>query len=525
MLHSFLGCSLRVPVSVSSYWRRCVSSRQGSIFVFSMITLVVLLVLGVLSIQLAMQSVNRASREHRIAVAFNLAEAAADSAEAWLRAQGSPPAGSTPIDPFNGTIALTDGTCQATIYPDPGNAGKALKSYTIIATGTAEKGAVQKQVIIKAQEQSFALYSYFTDHEESPVTSGTIWFYARDRLHGPVHSNDELHIAWDSTSADPIFYDTVSSHSETVDWNPRTPGTTNEWRRVLQAGKDALALNTDRIPLPDSTDRQRDAAWGGSSGFPTTNGVYVPSIGSTASAGIFIKGNCTIQFSEQSSTGNQIIAIKQGTKTTTLTISLAGNQTTVVTSSPASTTIYSGTTNGVIYCTGNITSLKGMLANNYEDGSQILRRNAWTIATDVGAGSDITITDNLSYKTPPMSDRPATHPNNLRAPTLGLVAEDVVLSSSTPTVMTLNAVILAGGENTTNGSFYNADWDGTKKNDLRLLGGIIQKRRGPVGTFRSNNVLASGYNKDYNYDPRMADTPPPFFPTTGQYDLTSWQYR
>ena len=98
------------------------------------------------------------------------------------------------------------------------------------------------------------------------------------------------------------------------------------------------------------------------------------------------------------------------------------------------------------------------------------------------------------------------------------MANNVVLASSCPNDMTVDAVVLA------NASFYNADWDGAKKSQLHLMGGIIQGKRGPVGTF-SGTSLVSGYNKDYHYDPRMVDYPPPFFPTTGQYDIKSWQYK
>jgi hypothetical protein len=53
---------------------------------------------------------------------------------------------------------------------------------------------------------------------------------------------------------------------------------------------------------------------------------------------------------------------------------------------------------------------------------------------------------------------------------------------------------------------------------------VIQKKRGPVGTL-SGDTLATGYMKDYRYDARLADSPPPFYPTTGQYDVKSWQYK
>jgi hypothetical protein len=374
-------------------------------------------------------------------------------------------------------------------------------------------------------------FAYFTDEERSSITDDPIWFFSRDRVYGPVHSNDTIHIDWDATSADPIFYGTVSTAKNSIAWSPRTPSNRNDWRRVLDGGPDALTLGSDDIPLPDSTDEQKIVAWGEDSGaFPSDQGVYLPEAGGQLAAGIYIEGDNAIKFAVDNATGNQIIYISQGSgatvKTTTVTVDLAGNRTTVVDKN-GDTANYSGIPNGVIYTTGNITSLSGMLANNYENGSAILQRNAWTIATEVSgdSGKDIHITNNLQYKTEPDATKPATHSSNLRAATLGVVAEDIILDSSTPAELTIDGVLLAGGENTANGSFYNADYAGKKKNNLNVLGGVIQKKRGPVGTFNpSSNTLKTGYNKNYRYDTRMVDNPPPFFPTTGQFDVKSWQY-
>jgi len=491
---------------------------SGFVFILAITALAVLLLLGGISIHIAMQSLDRATKQRNSAIAFDLAEAGADSGEAWLREQGSPPTGLLPLDPLGGTRTLDTGTYRATITPHPDNPGAWRKSFTIVGEGTAARGGTTGKVILQVKEQSFALYAYFTDQERSSVTNGTIWFYARDRIHGPAHSNDRFHIAWSSTSADPIFYGTVSSASASVDWRPSAPSTQQDWRRILQGGQDALTLGVDRIELPTMSDMQRDAAWGDSVGFPSTNGVYLP-MAAGVTGGIFVRGDCQVQFSVGVSSGDQIISITQGTKTTTVTVDLDGNQITLSDGTPAGTHTHAGLPNGVLYCTGNITSLKGTLADNYQNGAQIVTRNAWTVATDVAAGKDITLTDSLKYQTEPMSDQPATYPNNLRAATLGLLADDIVVGSGCPSEMTIDGVILA------NGSFYYASWDTKKRSNLHILGGVIQRKRGPVGQFDSNNTLVSGYNKDYRYDIRMPDSPPPYFPTTGQYEVVSWQCK
>lgn len=507
-----------VPGRLRANQLRLVALR-GSFFIFAITALFVLLLLASISVQLAMQSVARASNKQRSSVALNLAESAADSAEAYLRSQGALPAGTTPLDPLGGTQQLATGSYSALIYPSASNPGALQKSYLIIGTGTDATGTRTREVIVQVRAQSFALYSYFTDEETSPVTSGTIWFYARDRLYGPVHSNDQLHISWDSTAADPIFYGTVSSAADSVAWQPQAPRTTRNWRRVLQGGQDALTLGVDEIPLPETSNLQRDSAWGTDFGFPSSTGVYLPTLGSDVSAGIYINGDCQLQFAVDVSSGDQIINITVGGNTTAITVNLDGNQTTVDLPGPGGVTTYSGIPNGAIYSTGNITSLSGTLADNVYSGSEITVRNAWTISTDVAAGKDITITGDLKYQTEPMPNQPMTHPNNLRAACLGVIADNIMMASGCPNNLTIDGVLLSLG------SFYYQAWDSIKRNNLNILGGIIQRQRGPVGTFNSNNVHLTGYNKNYRYDTRMGDYPPPFFPTTGQLDVLSWQYK
>jgi hypothetical protein len=66
-------------------------------------------------------------------------------------------------------------------------------------------------------------------------------------------------------------------------------------------------------------------------------------------------------------------------------------------------------------------------------------------------------------------------------------------------------------------------YSGPPKGTLTTYGGIIQRERGPVGTFNgSTGQKLSGYSKDYNYDTRLMASPPPFYPTTGDYISLSW---
>lgn len=131
-----------------------------------------------------------------------------------------------------------------------------------------------------------------------------------------------------------------------------------------------------------------------------------------------------------------------------------------------------------------------------------------------GAERDIIIPDSVVY-----ADDPRTNPNS--TDTLGLIAErDVVVSRNAPNNVEIDASIMA-----LDTSFMLDDWwVGPPKGTLTVYGGIIQEERGPVGTFNgATGQKISGYSKDYSYDSRLLNNPPPFYPTTGDYITLSWE--
>ncbi|MFH1202624.1 MAG: hypothetical protein V1674_07090 [Candidatus Omnitrophota bacterium] len=132
----------------------------------------------------------------------------------------------------------------------------------------------------------------------------------------------------------------------------------------------------------------------------------------------------------------------------------------------------------------------------------------------IGTNRNIIVTDNITYL-----DKTGTDPDF--ADVLGLIAEkDVKIGSSAPTNVEVDASIMALSK-----SFMVEDYDGPNKGTLTVYGGIIQRDRGPVGTFDPvHNVKASGYSKDYQYDSRLAGAlTPPFYPKTNDYLNLSWQ--
>ncbi len=131
----------------------------------------------------------------------------------------------------------------------------------------------------------------------------------------------------------------------------------------------------------------------------------------------------------------------------------------------------------------------------------------------VGSSRDIIITNNILYANDPRL------PGSTSTDTLGIIAEsDVIIDEDAPDDLEIDASIMA-----LNTSFMLEEWwTNGARGTLSVFGGIIQKQRGPVGTF-SGTTKVSGYSKDYNYDVRLLSSPPPFVPTTDDYITLSWE--
>jgi hypothetical protein len=67
--------------------------------------------------------------------------------------------------------------------------------------------------------------------------------------------------------------------------------------------------------------------------------------------------------------------------------------------------------------------------------------------------------------------------------------------------------------------------NGVVRGRINLLGGISQNQRAAVGTLDGNGNINSGFSKSYKYDNRFMTQSPPFYPTTGGYEILSWYER
>jgi hypothetical protein len=165
----------------------------------------------------------------------------------------------------------------------------------------------------------------------------------------------------------------------------------------------------------------------------------------------------------------------------------------------APTTAGLSSLNGLIYVNGDV-RVKGQV-----NGQITL------IAT-----KEIYITDDILYIDSNANGTLAPGTTN----SLGLISnDDIVVSNTTANQSNcrINGALLALGTSFTVENYSS----GSPRGTLTIYGSLSQSVRGPVGTFGGGGTQ-TGYNKDYHYDNRFIDTPPPYFPVTGQYAMYSW---
>lgn len=102
---------------------------------------------------------------------------------------------------------------------------------------------------------------------------------------------------------------------------------------------------------------------------------------------------------------------------------------------------------------------------------------------------------------------------------VGLVAQNrVIVRDNTPNNSDCE---IHGSIMAMNYSFEVENYNyGSPRGTLTILGGIIQKRRGPVGTF--GYYSRTGYEKNYQYDNRFLYDEPPFFPVAEDPKVVYW---
>jgi hypothetical protein len=525
-------------------------SQKGMALLATLIFVFILTTFGIALLTLTRNDIKLSVLQEESTKAFYLADAGVERGINWLEKQEPPPR-SEDLPPVNldGTYEfkeLNTGKYKVCLYVDASQAST-VAGYTIESEGwitRADGSKVSRKIKTLVVITNFAEYAYFSDDERFPSNSdisgstgpggyagSTIWFIGADVFGGKVHSNSQFHIV-----DIPTFRGKVTSTENTIDfWGNTWPANGDGFPGF----EDEYELGVDEIPLPqyrnisdlddeDSLQRIAGGSWEKTDIETKSNGVYIPSetdaTGNLVSTGgIYVKGNANIELDVDSSAGsagpNSQITITQSGSTTVITsvkepITINGDMI------PANTTLvqvgttytsYEGLTNGLLFVDGSINSLEGDK-----------HRGKMSIAS---AGS-ITITDDIYYydrnKLVNLIDAEKTDLEAIED-SLGLIAaKDVKIASVIPhNNIEIDAIIMA-----LDTSFFYEGWRNYLKGTLSLLGGLIQKERGPVGTHNAG-VKVTGYSKNYIYDTRMANPAggnlPPYFPSTGKYQKVWWK--
>lgn len=287
----------------------------------------------------------------------------------------------------------------------------------------------------------------------------TVWFFSQDHLRGPTQTNQHFNIM-----GNPVFEDEVRS----VD-------------NYIRFYNDGHNINLSQLTNPpyDIPDFQQGVDFGVS----LAETINTPSersklleakMDQASSGGILLDGDTTV------------VLNNDGTMNVT---NLSNSWINYNMPLPV---------NGVLYINAGNLTISGTL-------------NGRLTAT---ASLDIIIPNNLIYASDPRINPGSTDVLSV------ISGKDVVISASAPTDLEIDGCVMA-----LNSSFLREDyWVGPPKGTLTIYGSIVQNERGPVGTFNgATGVKVSGYSKDYFYDTRLQNNPPPYPPVTHIYRSLSWE--
>jgi hypothetical protein len=547
-----------------------VTSQNGMALLATLIFVFILTTFGIALLTMTRNDIKLSVLQEESTKAFYLADAGVERGINWLEKQPTPPSPEdlppANLDGIHVFEELDTGQYRVNLYIDT-DEEITVAGYTIDSEGwvhRADGSELKKNIKTLVSITNFAQYAYFSDKESFPTNPNipgsyggyagqTIWFTGNDTFGGRLHSNGQLHIV-----DVPNFMGKVTSsvdeegNIQFIDfWGGAYAPDGHDFPTGEQGFMDGYELGVDIIDLPqyrnisdldDENSLQRIA--GGSKTYIqdnlNVNGVYVPNAGgpgTEVTAGIYVTGNVSnIELDVDSTEGlagpNSQTTITQSGSTTVITSvkepvtlplgSLRNGEPAGGTTIPANTTLvrevgtnnyisYNGLTNGLLFVDGSINSLKG---DNH--------RGKMSIAST----QSITITDDIYYY-----DRDEENTDLFEddiesiEDSLGLIAaKDVEIASGVGDLdgnIEIDAIIMALST-----SFFYEGWQYYKKGTLSLLGGLIQKERGPVGTHNAG-VKVTGFSKNYIYDTRMANPAggklPPYFPSTGQYEKVWWK--
>ena len=302
----------------------------------------------------------------------------------------------------------------------------------------------------------FTMFAWMTNSENG------VWWTDKDTLWGRFHSNGTINV-----DGHPYFEDKVTTATG-FETKPGTGKNQGVYHNGYETGVDKVKLPADMSGITSAVANTNRAT--SDYGVKNTNGgnMWV-TLGKNPTSGATKDGWAFIQY-QSGSSGSGVTT--PGTVKDSIQISGNSNF------------------DGVIYGDHDV-YVSGVL-----DGS-----------LTIGAGDDIHITDDITYKVDPTVTPTSDD-------MLGLVANDDVIvddNAANNADCTIQGALMV-----INGSFTAANYDSrVVSGKLQILGSIVQKDRGGVGTFtEGTHTINHGFSKRYRYDDRFSDPTvrPPKYP-------------
>ncbi|GIW22711.1 MAG: hypothetical protein KatS3mg068_1718 [Candidatus Sericytochromatia bacterium] len=401
------------------------------------------------------------------------------------------------------------------------------------------------------KSSTFADNALFTN-KHLTNTNGEIWFTANTNFDGPVHSNSSngsmFRFAGTGTNwASATFKDEISSVSTSIKWyntgKTTTPPVSNlnptetkdkpVFEKGYKRGVNAIPLptnsfNQERAALTNNslletamTNAEKRSALGlPPSTSPVPTGVYLPKSGNSLNAGIYVKGDVSVRLSVNS--GKQVYTLTQGSTITRIEVDYTNNKTSMCNGAnctPTPSQIYDGVPNGALYVDGSITSLGGPARTPSNSTSPTAAPPAIASRTKltVFANNSINIDSDIKYSDNPLgpdgiNNTPDDNPNVENVFGVYTSNGNITIGTAAPKNIEIHGSLMTSGSNSVV-TVQNYD-SRADSGVVNLLGGIISDAYGAFGTF-GRYGSRTGYGRNFVYDQRLKNNPPPFFPTAG----------
>lgn len=454
-------------------------------------------------------------------------------------------------------IRLTDGRF---ISGSPGGVNTFALPYVMVVE--AQQATYRRNIVISGEYRfnvgrvNFARYALFTNFHVNE-TNTAVWFTDRTLFDGPVHTNTNFRFA-----GRPWFGAEVSSvgcgNPGTVNLNDNPPQCSSynpgaffisQSPQFVGAatiesqpnannpifGSDAPNFNqgadwrANYIPLPQNSLNQEAAANAGGLVFNTNLSRLTLFAGDSSGAPLTRSGTSWIP---NPAPFQYIEACRSDTGVCTRYRYSAINGPLYQQAPDGSWSIeVRSSFNGLILTNGQVNNFSGPARATASDPSSAppaLASFAQLTVMNTG-NNNIRISGDLTYQDLPCTGAPTrqadgsvtsgTCNNRLAQNVLGVYSPqgNVVITDPAPNNITLHAVIMAAS------GVIRAENHASRpvQGSVNLLGGLIQNRYGAFGTFSGSNLL-SGYGRSFKYDERMREgLAPPFFPTTGNYQVSA----